>query len=296
MCSPFRLDVSDSYYRWRDAKLQDYPATVEALIVELCTPGYATPAEQVAIEHLCRKTNMAIYAASPFSSRETLKSFARLFGLKSLDTNPLADEDSISSISATTNLQGQNSALQSYIPYTDRPISWHTDGYYNPSHRLVRGMILHCVTPAIVGGINAVLDPEILYIRLRDEAPETVAILSRPDSMIIPANTDDTRPDRTGPVFSYDSQGRHLHMRYTHRTRSIIWHEEAVAAAAHLRAILDAEDVPYVFRHRLESGQGLICNNVLHTRASFRDEPHSQRLFYRARFLERVADTSWLSP
>ncbi|KAF0137393.1 MAG: hypothetical protein FD153_1690, partial [Rhodospirillaceae bacterium] len=115
-----------------------------------------------------------------------------------------------------------------------------------------------------------------------------VAALSRPDSMTIPANADDARPDQTGSVFSYDPRDNSLHMRYTHRTHSITWHAGARSAALRLRAILETEDVSYIFRHRLESGQGLICNNVLHTRTAFRDDPHHRRLFYRARFLERI--------
>ena len=39
----------------------------------------------------------------------------------------------------------------------------------------------------------------------------------------------------------------------------------------------------------LQSGQGLICNNVLHTRSGF--ETDSPRLLYRARYFDRIADT-----
>jgi hypothetical protein len=33
---------------------------------------------------------------------------------------------------------------------------------------------------------------------------------------------------------------------------------------------------------------GLVCNNVLHDREAFADDPASPRLLYRARFLDRV--------
>ncbi len=285
--SPFNLLTTDSYCRWRDDKLKNYPTEVKSLIVELKSMYHIKDAEWTKITRLCHKTNMAIYAAPPSSRREELKAFASAFGLRNFDTNPLADKDSISSVSIQDN---NDNIKKSYIPYTDQSMAWHTDGYYNPSNRLVRAMILHCVTQAVIGGTSAVLDPDILYIRLRDEAPDVVEILSRSDSMKIPAH-EGIRPDRTGPVFSYDSEGQHVHMRYTHRTRSIVWHQEAVAAAVHLRTVLDTEDVPHIFRYRLESGQGLICNNVLHARTSFHDTPHHRRLFYRARFLERIANT-----
>jgi hypothetical protein len=91
-------------------------------------------------------------------------------------------------------------------------------------------------------------------------------------------------------VFSID--GGALHMRYTARTRSIEWRpDEATRAALQcLGQILDA-DSPYVFTLRLAGGQGLICNNVLHDRGAFSDEPAPApgRLVYRARYSDRVA-------
>ena len=108
--------------------------------------------------------------------------------------------------------------------------------------------------------------------------------------MTIPANTAqgaELRPARTGPVFSADAGA--LHMRYTARTRSIEWRpDEATRAAAQfLRQILDAGS-PYVFTLRLAAGQGLVCNNVLHDRSAFTDDPMVGRLVYRARYFDRV--------
>jgi len=51
-----------------------------------------------------------------------------------------------------------------------------------------------------------------------------------------------------------------------------------------------AGDSPYVFRHRLAGGQGIVCNNVLHSRSAFSDDSKSglSRLVYRARYADRV--------
>jgi hypothetical protein len=78
-------------------------------------------------------------------------------------------------------------------------------------------------------------------------------------------------------------------MRYTARTRSIEWKPDEVTQAAvqRLREILDS-DSPYVFRLRLQGGQGLVCNNVLHDRSEFTDAPGAGRLVYRARYSDRV--------
>ena len=38
----------------------------------------------------------------------------------------------------------------------------------------------------------------------------------------------------------------------------------------------------------LEPGMGIVCNNVLHRRDGFVDDPSRSRLLYRARYLDRV--------
>jgi hypothetical protein len=114
--------------------------------------------------------------------------------------------------------------------------------------------------------------------------------------MTIPENALETatqRPAVTGPVFSVNADGT-LHMRYTARTRSIEWKDDATtrAAVAFIEELL-APPVPYAFHVRLEAGQGIVCNNVLHNREAFTDDPASgqERLLWRARYRDRVADT-----
>ena len=55
-----------------------------------------------------------------------------------------------------------------YIPYTNRPLNWHTDGYYNRPEEQVRGIVMHCAAESASGGENLFLDQEIAYILLRD--------------------------------------------------------------------------------------------------------------------------------
>lgn len=97
------------------------------------------------------------------------------------------------------------------------------------------------------------------------------------------------RDDITGPVFSVDPTTGDLHMRYTARRRNVVWakDEATTRATTFMRDLLAG---PYAFSHRLESGEGLICNNVLHTRSAFIDgtEANSHRLMLRARYLQRV--------
>ena len=184
---------------------------------------------------------------------------------------------------------------QAYIPYTDRAIKWHTDGYYNPSDRQVRSFVLHCVHSAAQGGGNRLMDHEIAYLMLRDENPDFIRALSAPDAMTIPERTDEygvARAAQTGPVFSIDPANGRLHMRYTARTRSIVWKQDAatLAAVASLEKLL-ASELPHIHRTQMEPGMGLLCNNVLHDRAAFKDDQDNPRLLYRARYHERIAES-----
>ncbi len=288
--SPFDLDDPDTYRTWRDAKLEGYPQSLADLVVEIGDPRTLTPAEHQALLDRCRKANMAIYASRIGSDpdKDSVRRLGRQFGLERLDDNLGADEDAISSISVQSDVLHQG-----YIPYTNRPIAWHTDGYYNAPDRQVQAMVLHCVRPAASGGDNDLLDQEIAYILLRDRDPDYVRALMHPEAMTIPANLLEggpPRPARTGPVFSVRPDGR-LHMRYTDRSRSIAWRADPLtqAAVADLKAILH-ESTPWHFRGHLEAGQGLLANNVLHTRSAFTDGPE-QRLLYRGRYYDRIAGT-----
>ena len=81
-------------------------------------------------------------------------------------------------------------------------------------------------------------------------------------------------------------------MRYTARTQSIEWKQdrEVQAAVAALETLL-ASDSTFIHRVRLEPGMGILCNNVLHDRSGFVDDPRRPRLLYRARYHERIAGT-----
>jgi len=113
--------------------------------------------------------------------------------------------------------------------------------------------------------------------------------------MMIPANVrkdgEVIRPDRYGPVFSLTADGN-LHMRYTARTRSIKWKQNRAAreAVALLHEYLHT-DSPYIYRGTLQSGQGLISNNVLHDRSGFEEDDEHKRLLYRMRYYQRIENT-----
>lgn len=288
--TPLSLTNPDAYFGWRDTKLADLPATPADLVVDIRDPRRLSDAEAAAILDRCRRWNMAVYrsAVGDEPDKEIPRLLGTRFGLHRLDRNPGADADAITAVTIQSDTRQRH-----YIPYTGRPIAWHTDGYYNSPRRQIHAFILHCVRPAAEGGESALLDPEIVYIRLRDRDPAYIRALMHAAAMTIPPNVvdgEELRPASTGPVFRSGACGR-LAMRYTHRKRNIAWRDELAtgAAVAALRETLDAEDTP-ALRLRLEPGWGVICNNVLHARTGFGDAD-AARLLYRARYYDRIAGT-----
>lgn len=292
--SPFNIENPDRYARWRELKLARYPADAGQIVVPVNDPRQLSAAEHERLLDVLGRANMVIYSSriGPVADKEIPRRLGERFGLGRLDSNMLADEDAITSLQVMPEKSGRG-----YIPYSNRRLLWHTDGYYNPPERQVRAFTLHCVSPAAEGGENALLDPEVAYLRLRDLDPAHVRALMAPDAMTIPANAGEgtqIRAAQSGPVFSIDPATGNLHMRYTARTRSIEWKDDAAtrAAVAALELLL-AADAPEVFRYRLKAGEGLLCNNVLHNRTEFADavDKGITRLIYRARYYDRIAGT-----
>jgi len=296
--SPFDLANDAAYAAWRERKLDSAPRRLEDILVTVRDPRRLTADERGKLLDCCARANMVVYAGATGGDPD--KDIPRLLGLqlglKTLDGHWLTDNDGISPLSVTgAEARGER---REFIPYTDKAIRWHTDGYYNTPDHTVRGLILHCVQSAASGGDNQLLDHDIAYILLRDENPEFIRALSAPDVMTIPARTDDSgvvRAEQPGPVFSVDGEG-FLHMRYTARKVSIAWKPDAAteAAVAALERIL-ATPTPWTLHGRLEPGMGLVCNNVLHDRSGFTETAEKRRLLYRARYYERVADRDFVT-
>lgn len=291
--SPFSLDDQSLYQRWRDQKLEGYPTSLTALLVEIRDPRTLTNSEHAALLSRCRKTNMAVYASATGTDTDTQipLAMARHFGLHRINKNWLADDSGLTSL--TVRAEGVRSG---YVPYTNRAINWHTDGYYNSSDKQIHALNLHVTQQAARGGENALMDPEIAYILLREKNPEYIHALMGPRAMTIPARIDPggtvARPEEPGPIFSIMPTGN-LHMRYTARVNNVIWADDTLTRQAldYLEELLGS-DSPYKYRGRLEAGMGLVSNNVLHDRAAFTDDASHKRHYYRARYFDRLAGTN----
>jgi len=285
-CAFSSLNNNAAYLQWREEKLKYRKPALSDLLVQIKDPYQLSVDEKMAIVGRCESFNLAIYQLSNSASQDKslVHALARQLGMENLDANLRADEDSVSSLEVRAQAGNQ------YIPYTNKALSWHTDGYYNSLDKQIFGFIMHCVRPAAEGGVNSLLNPENVYIRLRDENPAYIEALMHPDAMTIPENIEAgkvIRAAQSGPVFIIKPDGR-LHMRFSARKRNIIWRDtpQTGNAVEMINSILADEN--NVLKVALKAGQGIICNNVLHNRSGFSDSENQKRLMYRARYFEAV--------
>jgi len=292
--SPFALGNDDLYRRWRERKLNSYPKKIDDLIVEVSDPRRLSNNEYMALLGIAQKANMAIYAGNTGSdpSPEIPLAIAEKFDLWQIDKNWLANDNGLTSLTVVN-----DGVRKNYIPYTNKSINWHTDGYYNAINKQIHALNLHVVQKADEGGSNQIMDHEIAYILLREKNPYFIHALMDINVMTIPANMQSNgvvRPARSGPVFSVSSDGN-LHMRYTARARNVFWSESSIVTEAikYLHKILNDTKSEFVFKGLLEPGMGLISNNVLHDRSSFNDSDETKRHYYRARYFDRLGNTDY---
>ena len=293
--TPFSLANDSAYQQWRAQKLSGFSNDIHSLIIDIEDISSPTTGE---INELLRQTctnNTAFYRfnnpeSTTSNNKQKVHQLAEHLGLHRLDKNICADEDKLTSITVT-----QHEGQHQYIPYSNKQLSWHTDGYYNTPEQQINGMLLHCERPAQTGGESLLLDHDIAYILLRDENPEYIKAFMHPRAMTIPANLlndVEIRAAQSGPVFSIHSTGK-LHMRYSARLRNIEWQADnpTLEAVAFLRDLWK-NGSPYILRYTLQANEGVICNNVLHCRTNFEDsdDPQQKRLLYRGRYLDRVIE------
>lgn len=318
--SPFNLDNDNAYQEWRKLKLSRANTHDKKSILKIQkTPPHflshhslkvssevintVFPVDQILKE--CDNNNYCIYRLedSEFcdekQSKQLVHLLAKSCGINHLDNNICADDDQLTSI---YNKKTNSATKRGYIPYTDKKLSWHTDGYYNPLDKTIYSMLLHCHNEAETGGESSFIDHEIVYIMLRDEKPSWIKALNHPQAMTIPANIlndEIIRAEQTGPVFSLSPQGR-LHMRYSARTKNIAWREDTDTqdAVGYLKKLLDKSssevNSKYIIKHKLTAGEGIITRNILHCREAYEDNETSkhQRLLFRGRFYDELPLTS----
>jgi hypothetical protein len=279
----FDLDTDVDYKKWREEKLAAYPGSVGDLVVELADMTAITNAEKTRVLELVELANMCVYTSGAAElSMSSLLSLGAQLGITDTDKSTRhskSDEITDSGI------------LGKAIPFSTRQVRWHTDATYYGSDKTIQALFLLCKRPAIEGGSNKVLDNEVLYILLRDKDPQALRILMRNDCFKYKnPKTGEISEQLGGKVFWTNLDGQLCH-RFSFRKMDMAWSEDSEIIAA--RDVLESvilDESEYVIEGRLESGMGLISNNVLHTREKpvDSDDPAKKRLLYRARYYDRV--------
>ena len=284
------LDFETDYEDWKASKLKAWFSPANRQFIPISDPKSVTMAEISQLRAQCAQANFALYRLEnpELGTKEAIRSMVPQLGMEQLDQNLCADLDSISTLKVM-----DLGRAQGYIPYTSRALNWHTDGYYNELQQHIRSFLLHCVQNAFSGGENMLINHELVYIKLRDQDPAIVKALMQKDALTIPANIQngiEIRAEQTGPVFYRDANTNALQMRYTARGRNINWKDDAGVrgGVAAIEQLLNDDDL--VLRVELQSGEGLICNNILHGRTTFTNGNIStqQRVMYRARSYNRL--------
>lgn len=286
--TPFLLENEGEYQAWRTRKLKLREALAPIRAFELDESGRLPQAQFAALEAQIEAYNFILFESRDVLDKPGLLALNRQLGLHRLDANLGADDDKVTSLQVV----GDDDERAQYIPYTNRAMNWHTDGYYNSDGRRINAFALYCVHPAERGGGNSLFDHEYMYLLIRDTAPDLLEALMRRDMMRIPANVQGNqviRAEETGPVFLLDRERCALTMRYTSRPRNIVWKSDKRSERALnlIREILmdDAASIEIDLR----AGQGLVCNNILHGRQAFHDASDGPaRLVYRARYLDAI--------
>jgi len=286
MNSPFNLENQTEYSNWREYKLSQYPTNNEKLLVKF-HKNVISKSDVNLIKESIKKYNFAFYEFESVVPDKELHKFCSKLGLEKSISNLLSDADNISNI---TNQEGNRDKIsgKEYIPYTDKRLNWHTDGYYYPIDSAIKSFLLHCVNPAKNGGENFLLDHEIIYIHLRDYNPDFIDVLMQNNIMEIPKNKNvEGSKNVSGPVFYIDKNNL-LNMRFTSREQNIIWKKNDM-----IKKIKDfifefiTHEKKYIFKLLLRKNQGYIANNILHKRESYIDG-EKKRLLKRLRFSNRI--------
>jgi hypothetical protein len=279
----FALDSDEDYLKWRDEKWAAYPSNVGELVVELADMTAISAAEKTKIMETVERANMCVYTAgSAELEMNSLLALGKQLGVTRTDKSARhAQSDELT----------DSGILSRAIPFSTRHCNWHTDATYYGSDSTIQALFLLCKRPALEGGSNKVLDHEVLYIHLREKDAGALEVLMNENCFNYrnPA-TGEVDPHRGGRVFWTNADG-HLCHRFSFRKTDMAWSDKSdVAAARKVLESLISEESAHVIEGRLESGMGLISNNVLHTRERLVDSGDAarKRLLFRARFYDRV--------
>ena len=266
------------FLRWAEEKEKNIPQNNDGIFVNIHDINNVKNSEIAKIKETIYKYNSCIYSSKiALKSNTNLLKFVELVGMRTYDCNNIESNE----ISTITPLQ--NNKIN-YIPYTDKSLNWHTDGYYD--RKSIFSWLLHCVNPATQGGENYLLDHELAlreYVLRNDDVNNLMA----EDALTIPESKETSRSEISTYNFSFKNKYRRLHMRFSMRKDNIGTSAKANSAVIKLREIIEDDCAKYSLTYKLQKNEGIITNNIIHGRKAFKDDKVKRKLL-RIRSYERL--------
>ena len=269
---------SAEFLRWAEEKERNIPHNIDGIIVNIHDINNVKISEIAKIKETINKCNSCIYSSKiALKSNTNLLKFVESIGMKTYDRNNIESNE----ISTITPLE--NNKIN-YIPYTDKSLNWHTDGYYDK--KSIFSWLLHCVHPATHGGENYLLDHELAlreYVLRYDD----INNLMSEDALTIPESKETSRSEISTYIFSIKNQYKKLHMRFSMRKDNIGTSPKAGDAVTKLKQTIENDCAKYSLTYKLQKNEGIITNNILHGRKAFKDDKVKRKLL-RIRSYERL--------
>ena len=274
----FLSSKSSEFLKWAAQKENNIPKNINEISVEIKDINRATKNEISKIKSTLDKFNSCLYRSNrDLESNSCLLDFAKAVGMKTFDCNNI-EANEISTISSIKNEKIQ------YIPYTNKALNWHTDGYYDK--KPLFSWLLHCINPADDGGENYLLDHELAmreYVLSYDD----IEVLMNKRAITIPESQGSNRSELSTYIFSFDNDYEKLHMRFSMRKENIKMSDNTFTAMSKLTNVIENNCSKYSINYKLSKNEGILSNNILHGRNSFKDDK-VQRKLLRIRSYERL--------
>ena len=277
-------NTAEDYKRWKDNKLGTFTKNLDELTVQITSPNAISKPEKSMVISLLENHNIVFFHIDRVkqTDKSTIKNFASQIGLSNYELDSQSDEDGLTEIKDIKTTE----KLSEYVPYTTKELNWHTDGYYTDQKNSVLSWLLFCKTSAESGGINKYLDHEIAYILFNNKSKRLEDLMLN-DTCCIPENSITNRKEVFNPVFMF--KNKRLHMKFSMRKKNIIWNKNSLQAIDVLKSIIK-DSSEYHITKKLDTGMGVITNNVIHMRTAFTNSRNKNRLLYRLRSKKRVTE------
>ena len=277
-------NTAEDYKRWKDNKLATFTKNLDELTVQITSPNAISKPEKSMVISLLENHNIVFFHIDRVKqiNKSTIKNFASQIGLSNYELDSQSDEDGLTEIKDIKTTE----KLSEYVPYTTKELNWHTDGYYTDQKNSVLSWLLFCKTSAESGGINKYLDHEIAYILFNNKSKRLMDLMLD-DTCCIPENSITNRKEVFNPVFMF--KNKRLHMKFSMRKKNIIWNKNSLQAINVLKSVIK-DSSEYHITKKLDTGMGVITNNVIHMRTAFTNSRNKNRLLYRLRSKKRVTE------